>query len=221
MTDNGLGKTRIRAAWRDAQGFIRARNPSMTIRHVIVGAAVGLLFAVALLSAGGCPQDYSQYLISERTGNVVFQFINATPFRASFSYGTWDSLDRNPEGPATLLQLRLAANSTSTLSAAPCRRNAAIGTPAFVARVLAVEADDTPNFDADAFGPQVNFSSAPADADNAALPTVGVADGREVLIGRNFSCGDRLVFTFVQDPDAPGGFRIDFEVIKDDLRDAP
>ncbi|MBK9126924.1 MAG: hypothetical protein IPM13_03890 [Phycisphaerales bacterium] len=193
----------------------------MNLRRVVFSSAAGCLLCGALLSVGGCPEYLSQYMISERTGNVTFQFINTTPFRASFSYGTWDSLDRSPPGTVTLLQLRLAANSTSTTSTAVCRRNAAIGTAEFVARVLATRADEAANFDADAFGEVVNFSSAPSNSDAAALPTEGTAAGREVLIGRDFSCGDRLVFTFVQDPDASGGFRIDFEVIKDQVRDRP
>lgn len=187
-------------------------------RQALASLSLAGLMAAGLLAAGGCPSWLGSYLTAERTGNVNFQFINNTPFRASFSYGTWDALDKNPPGPVTLLQLRLAPNSSSTVSTAPCRRNAAIGTQDFIDRVLATRADEDIDLDEDAFGVNVNFSSAPADSDLAALPTEGTAAGREVVIGGEYSCGDRLVFTFEQDPTASGGFRIDFEVIKDELR---
>lgn len=190
----------------------------MVRRRLILCLGVGGLMTAALLAAGGCPSGLAQYLVAERTGNISIQFVNNTPFRASFSYGTWDELDRNPPGTVTLLQLRLAANSSSTVSTAPCRRNMAVGTQPFVDRVLATKADETTNFDPDAFGTVVNFSSAAANSTAAALPTEGTAAGREVLIGRDYSCADRLIFTFVQDSAAPGGFRIDYEVIKDTTR---
>ncbi len=191
----------------------------MTRRQTVMSLLLAGLLPTAFLAAGGCPSWFGSYFTAERTGNISFQFINNTPFRASFSYGTWDALDRNPPGDATLLQLRLAPGTSSTVSTAPCRRDAAVGTQAFVDRVIATRADETDNFDPDAFQTVVNFSSAPADSAAAALPTEGTAQGRALLIGPDYSCADRLIFTFVQDPQAAGGFRIDYEVIKDQLRD--
>ncbi len=85
--------------------------------------------------------------------------------------------------------------------------------------MIATNADKTDTFDADAFDTVVHFSSAPSDSNAAALPTEGTALGREVLLGVDYSCADEIIFTFVQDPDAVGGFRIDFEVILDDTQD--
>ena len=49
-----------------------------------------------------------------------------------------------------------------------------------------------------------------------AVATVGTAVGLNKLVGVDFSCGDELIFTFRPDPDAEGGFRIDFQLIHDD-----
>ncbi len=176
--------------------------------------SVGVAACVLSVLTASCSPEFFANMFEERVGQVEVVFINNTPFRASFSYGSWDSLDRSP-GPSTLQQLRLEGLTTSDLSELPCRRNIAIGTREFLDRVLANDGDDTDDFDPDAFVEVVNFSSADPDSDAAALPTAGTADGLEVRLGVDYSCADRLIFTFEQDPDAPGGFRIDFNVIID------
>jgi len=186
-------------------------------RIVLSGVVAGLATS-ALSLVGGCPDTVLTNLTKERTGNISIQFINNTRYRAAFSYGTWDSWDRSP-GPVTLQQLRLPPHAISSVAQLPCRRNAAIGTQEFVQRVLDTKADQTGTFDADAFDDTVHFSSAPSDSDLAALPTAGWAEGVEKLLGVDYSCGDLLIFTFWEDPDAPGGFRIDNEVILDKVQD--
>lgn len=182
-------------------------------------AALTLLLVAALVGASGCPQSAGSYLFAQRVGNVQVQFVNTTPFRASFSFGSWDELDRRPPGAISFNQQRLAPNATTTPSNLPCRRNIAIGTQDMLDRTIATDADQIDTFDADAFVTGVNFSSAAADSPAAALPTEGTAAGREVIIGNDYSCGDLLIFTFVQDPDAAGGFRIDYELVRDAVRD--
>ena len=113
-------------------------------------------------------------------------------------------------------QLLLEAGNTSAPVTAPCRRQAAVGTQEYVDRVIDTDADNTPSFVPEALSINVNFSSAPLDSDLAAIPTEGTAEGVEVQLGVDFTCNDQIIFTFVQDPDAPGGFRIDFEVLADD-----
>jgi len=82
--------------------------------------------------------------------------------------------------------------------------------------VIATKTDEaTTSFDADSFDTVVHFSAAASDSDAAALPTAGTALGVEKLLGVDYSCADLLVFTFTEDPDAEGGFRVDFEVILD------
>lgn len=166
----------------------------------------------------GCTGELFKNQTEPTAGNITFRFVNNTDYRASFSFGTWDSLDRSP-GPASLEQLRLEGNSVSDPVSVTCRRNAAVGTEEFRLRVLNTGENETGDFDADAFDSTVHFSDAPADSDLAAVATVGTAQGIERLVGVDFTCGDELIFTFVEDPDASGGFRIDFSVFveEDDL----
>lgn len=161
-----------------------------------------------------CSPELIANQTARRQGNVSFQFVNTTPFRASFSYGTYDALDRNPPGSVVLEQLRLEGFQTTAPTDVECRRNAAVGTQALVDRVVETKGDLVVNFDREAFTPVVNFSSADADSDAAALPTEGTAEGIELLLGVDFACADRLIFTFVQDATAPGGFRIDFSLLR-------
>ncbi len=119
-----------------------------------------------------------------------------------------------PPGPVTIQQPRIEAGQ-STQFTLDCRRNVAIGTQELVRRIIDTDSDQNANFDNDAFDDVVHFSNAPANSPAAALPTVGTAEGREVLIGIDFSCNDLLIFTLEEDPNAPGGFRIDFAVAPD------
>ncbi len=166
---------------------------------------------VTALAIAGCDLVYN--MIEERSGNVTILIINNTPYRASFTIGSYDAWDRNPPGRVEFEQRRLEAHSTEPTFGLACKRNIAIGTQALVDRILDTDGDDRSGFDADAFDDVVHFSSAPVDSTAAALPTVGTAQGIEVLLGVDFACEDELIFTFEEDPDAPGGFRIDFSVL--------
>jgi hypothetical protein len=182
---------------------------------------MALSMAGLLAGVAGCG-DLWQNLTTERTadrgGTIAVAFVNNTPYRASFSFGAWDAWDKSP-GAVSLAQLRVEAGTATAPQSVPCRRNFAIGTQEFMDRVVVTRTDEsTANFDPDVFVEGVNFSSAPTGSDAAALPTEGTARGVEKLLGVDFSCGDELVFTLVQDPDAEGGFRMDFELIVDVVR---
>lgn len=71
-------------------------------------------------------------------------------------------------------------------------------------------------FNGQQFNVVVNFSAAAAGTSAENLPTAGTAEGREVRLGVDYSCGDLAIFTFEQDPNAPGGFRIDYNLIQND-----
>jgi len=181
-------------------------------------AAIGVVLAGALVALGplSCSGVTFRNLTKEKTGNVSVVFVNTTSARAAFSFGSYDAWDRSP-GPVTLQQARVEAFTTNAPVSIPCRRNVAIAGEDFVRRVVITRADENlATFDPNQFAEVVHFSDAPAgDEPAASLPTAGTARGREVLLGVDFSCGDQLIFTFVEDPDAPGGFRVDFEVIRD------
>ncbi len=189
----------------------------MNCRNIVISGLLALMVA-GLFSVGGCIGDLARNQMAERTGNISLVFINNTEYRAIFTYGVYDAWDRSP-GPVELQQLTLAPNSSSSPATLPCARNVAIGTDDFVERVLETEADQADDFDPDAFNTEVYFSSAPADSVAGSLPTAGTARGIEKLLGVDYSCEDRLIFTFVEDPDAKYGFRIDYEVILDEIKD--
>jgi hypothetical protein len=190
----------------------------MNRRNVAVSGLLAGLAATSLSLVAGCSDTVWRNLTKERTGNISMQFINNTRYRAAFSFGTWDASDRTP-GPVTLQQLRVPANTSSTAATVPCRRNAAVGTKNFVDRVVATKTDQTTTtFDPDSFDKVVHFSAAASDSDAAALPTAGTALGVEKLLGVDYSCADLLIFTFWEDPDAEGGFRVDYEVVLDQVQ---
>ncbi|MBL8878739.1 MAG: hypothetical protein JNG88_06420 [Phycisphaerales bacterium] len=178
-------------------------------------AGLALVAGAALLCMGGCGPNFANYITEERSGNLQFQFINNTSARAAFSFGTYDKLDRDPPGTVQIQQLRVEAHTSSAPATVLCRREASVGTADFVQRVIVTNADAVVGFDADAFDDVIHFSTSPPDSDTAALPTAGTALGVEKRLGVDFTCGDRLIFTLQEDPDAPGGFRVDFSVIPD------
>lgn len=185
----------------------------MRARNVIAGLALAVLCGGLIALPPGCSATLLLNQTAERSGNVTVVLINDTPYRASFSYGAWDAWQRNPPGPIEFRQLRLEGQDTAGPTSLNCARNFAIGTQDFYDRAAYHKVGDSANFDADAFDIVVHFSDAPADSNLAATATVGTALGQEWLLGVDYSCGDELVFTFVQDPDAEGGFRIDFAVL--------
>lgn len=184
------------------------------MRRLLRASLGGVLAGLTGLGAS-CSPELIANQTTRRQGHVSFQFVNNTPFRASFTYGSYDAFDRNPPGQPVLKQLRLEGRQTTAPEQVECRRNAVIGTQAFYDRIIATKGDLALNFDREAFSPVVHFSSADKDSDAAALPTEGTAEGIELLLGVDFACADRLIFTFEQDPAAPGGFRIDFSVLRD------
>lgn len=185
-----------------------------------IGTAVAICLCVlGALSLSGVPgcQTGTGLLINTVTdldGNITVSFINETSARAAFSFGVYDPLDLEPPGPVLLNQTRVEAGTTTQQFTLQCRRALAIGTQRFVQRVLDTDTDKTTtNFDADAFDAVVHFSDAPADSALGSVATVGTAAGLEKLVGVDFGCGDLLIFIFREDPDAPGGFRMDFQLI--------
>jgi hypothetical protein len=188
----------------------------MNRRDVLAGGGLALALAAVLAGQGGCLPSVFLNQTKQRTGNITFQFVNNTPYTAVFSYGTYDAWDNTP-GAASLEQLRLAPNTSSSPTSVTCRRNAVVGTQDFLDRVLLIGTENFANFDPDAFSAVVQFSSAPTGSSAAGLPTAGTAQGQNRLLGVDYSCADQLVFKFFVDPDAPGGFRIDF----DDILDKP
>jgi hypothetical protein len=182
------------------------------MRHAHEWIGVGAAIVVATLTAG-CTGELVANLIEERSGEITVVVINNTPYRAAFTLGGYDALQRDPLGEVDLQQQRLEENTSTSPLTLSCSRNTAMGTEALVQRVIDTKADEADDFDADAFAAVIRFSSAPADSDAAALPTAGTAEGVEVRLGVDYACGDQLIFTLIQDAAAPGGFRVDFDLL--------
>jgi hypothetical protein len=185
------------------------------VRRIAAGLAAGA--AAGLLGAAGCvgTPDFFANNTAFRSGSLNFVFVNDTPYRASFTFGVYDGLDREP-GQVLTSQARVEGNSISSATQLGCRREAAVGTQELIRRAIDADFEDSSDFDSDAFVPVVNFSDAASGTPAAGQPTIGTARGRRVLLGVDFDCNDRLIFTFVEDPLAPGGFRIDFTAIPSD-----
>lgn len=172
-----------------------------------------LLLVTAL--ASGCGQDMLKNLTADLDGNVSVIVVNDTDFRAALTLGSYDALDRDPPGPASIQQFRVEARTSTAPVEVTCARNCAVGTQELFDRIVDRELDkSTADFDDDAFDTVVHFSDAPATSPLAAAPLIGSADGVNKRLAVDYSCGDQLIFTLRQDPDAPGGFRIDFSVIQ-------
>ncbi|MFH1417546.1 MAG: hypothetical protein ABII12_04570 [Planctomycetota bacterium] len=147
-------------------------------------------------------------------------FINNTPHRAIFTYGAYDQFDQETI-PTGFGQLRLEGNTASAQVAQPCRKTFSVGGDELVRLLNENERD--PNIDITdprALVRGVYFSSAPLGDPLEAEPTEGTAEGLVLLNGVDFDCrrdnihdtsgSGLLLFTFVQDAAAPGGFRIDY-----------
>jgi hypothetical protein len=185
-----------------------------------IGLWVPLLAGAALPQLAGCDGTIVRNLTEQRTGDITMVFINNTPYTAAFSFGTFDGWDRSPPGPMDFQQQVLAPNSSTAPLSVQCARNAAVASEDFVERAIMTDQDDTvDDFNPDALDTTVHFSAAPSDSADADLPDAGTAVGVEKLLGVHYSCGDELIFTFSADPNEPGGFRVDYEVIIDAQRD--
>ncbi len=187
----------------------------MTQRVIAISTVAAVALAGFVWALPGCNGTIVANQTKERTGNVSIAFVNTTSANAGFTYATWDQWDHSP-GAINMKQLSVPAQTSTAVDSLPCARNAAVGTQDMVTRVLETKADvaaDT--FNPDLFDTVVRFTATTAGSDAGSLPTAGTAQGVGVLLGVDYSCEDEIVFTFVEDPDAPGGFRVDFEVILD------
>lgn len=136
-------------------------------------------------------------------------FINNTPFRAIFTFGGYDPLDQNTL-PLGFGQLRLEGNSTSASLVQNCRKTFSVGGEELI---RLIENSPLNVNDPRALVDGVNFSGAPSGDPLAAVATEGTAEGLVLRAGVDFECETLVIFTFEQDAAAPGGFRIDFQVI--------
>lgn len=168
--------------------------------------AVFLLAWAALLSgAGSCTPTAYLNMTSLRRGTILLGFVNNTPFRANFTFGSYDPTDQATV--PVFSQIRIEGNTSAAQQTQACRRTFSLGGAELerLIRFQKLQVNDAPVLHEDVF-----FSSAPAADPLAAAPTEGTAQQRVLLDGVDFTCSGLLMFVFVQDAGAPGGFRIDY-----------
>jgi hypothetical protein len=178
----------------------------------------------ALLSLPAATSDFAPGVGLPTPRVIQVGFINNTPFRAIFTFGAYDQYDQESL-PTVFGQLRLEGNSSSAQVAQPCRQAFSVGGAELIRLINENDADPSINVtDPHALIRGVNFSGAPLGDPLEAEPTEGTAEGLVLLSGVDFTCERTnirqttgtglLLFTFEQDPAAPGGFRIDFSFIQ-------
>ncbi len=198
-------------------------------RYFVPGAAICIAISSAFVAS--CTTDVLPNVTAPTTNfgpggqllprAIRVAFINNTPFRAIFTFGAYDQLDK--EGvPTNIGQLRLEGNSTSQTFTQPCRRTFSVGGDELIRLIEENRRSTLINItDERALVRGVNFSGAPLGDPLAAEPTEGTAVGSVKLVGVDFTCERKdirditgtglLIFTFEPDATAPGGFRIDYQ----------
>jgi len=169
-------------------------------------------------------------------GGISVMFVNETPYRAIFTFGTYDPQNTTQNTavsfPIEFDQLfvdadatnRLDPHSSSEIFTFSCGRALSVGGQRLVDLILENDLDEDAN--AIALRPLpdpvtgearsragIAFSDRDLDADGASDPTGGWSEGVVTLQGAEYQCDSLLIYTFVQDGSQPGGIRIDLSVI--------
>jgi len=183
-------------------------------------AALGLALASGI---AGCASDAWLFATASlggdtagQRGNVQVVFINNTPYRATFTFGAYDNLDRNT---APALQQFSSETDTRTLEGdsetepitVQCHRIFSIGGEGLIARVQENLAEDA--FEEAALVPGVYFSSLAAGEEFADLPNEGVAAAHDAFIGADFDCGSLIVYRLEFSDAGEEEFEIQMSVI--------
>lgn len=197
------------------------------VRYRLLQAVAAVVLVVGSLGAG-C--DFAGGSTQPLTDSVTVGVINTTPYRAIFTIGAWEPLDRESlpqffnvrlesqenatDGHEGAYTMRTAVLSSGTATLG-CRRAISIGSADLVRQInnkedILVQVEPAYEItDEEAMITGVNFSDAAADSPDAANPTVGTAEPVVVEHGVDYPCGSVVIFTLVEDPEAEGGFRID------------
>ena len=148
-------------------------------------------------------------------GRVDVAFINNTPFRAIFTFGTYNNTDQfaQPFGQQfTASGNTLEGDSVANIVGLPCNRVFSIGDSELL-RLLAENPAAGQVLDEQALVDGVAFSSAALGDPDAGVATEGFAPAVRALLGVDFPCGSILIIRFEEDAIGQAPFRADFEVI--------
>jgi hypothetical protein len=156
-------------------------------------------------------------------GTIQVEFENLTPFRAIFTYGTFDNTDERstpaffqfsadsqfvpPGTPATLEGL--AQEGPIDL---PCARIFSVGSRSLI-NLIAKNPGPTPDLiDEPALLDGVGFSDAELGTPGESDPDQGYAAGFEARLGVDFECGDLLSISLDFNDQDANNFRVDLEM---------
>jgi len=187
--------------------------------------AVGLVVALLLLSSG-CTADTFLNQTASRggelaggSGNIDVIFINNTPHRAVFTYGTYNNTDQfavpaarqfvGDAGGATL-----EGDTFAEAVVLPCDRVFSIGDSELL-RLIQENMDEATleTLDPDVLVEGMAFSSAALGEEHAGLATEGFAPAVRALLGVDFPCGSVVIIRLEIADVGPAPFRADFEII--------
>ncbi len=183
-----------------------------------------LLAAASVLVGVGCTADTFKNQTASlggdtagSPGNIRVLFINNTPFRAIFTYGTYNNADQFDQPDARQFVgnvggTTLEGNTSASAVTVSCDRVFSVGDTELL-RLIDENVDDDGGLDADALLPAVAFSAAALGEADASVATEGYAPAVRALLGVDFSCGSILVIRLEQADVGPAPFRADFEVI--------
>jgi hypothetical protein len=170
-------------------------------------------------SVAGCSLDALYHTTASlggdtagQRGNAEVVFINNTPYRAIFTFGAYDELDRNTQ--PILTQTTIEANSQLDPIEVTCSRVFSVGGEGLNTRVREnLFADD---YDEDLLLDGAGFSSAPADSEMANVPNEGLAPPLDALIGVEYLCGSLVIIRFEVNDLGPDPFQITLSAIPAD-----
>lgn len=220
----------------------RARR-LLLYRPAVIGAVLWVLGGLAGMP--GCTGAYEAFLNNTASlggstpgqrGSLAVAFINRTPYRAVFTFGTYDPQDENsvpifsqfyvdpirtPDGFNRGLEGNESSGVISFLSGgrAFCGRMLSLGGEEMIRRIRSFNAtrlNDGVAPDAAALKPGIAFSGKPIDDTTAPPDDFARRDAVDTLQGASYPCGALVIYTFEVDPQAPQGIRIDMEFIPED-----
>lgn len=183
-----------------------------------INRSLALVVPSISLLLGGCGETFTNLTASlggsraGSRGDVRLVFINNTPYRPAFTFGTFDQSDPDFRPDASQFVIDgdegqfIEPNSSTEVGTFQCARIFSVGSP----RLLdLIEANLDVEIDEAAFVDGVDFyEGAP---ENPVL--VGSADPFEALLGIDFPCEALLIVYFEENASGTPPFRIDFELI--------
>lgn len=210
----------------------------MTVKTI--ARTSGIIAIVASLS--GCQDIWINSIyplggqIPGGRGTMDVVFSNQTPYRAIFTFGTFDRLDEtsvpgygqfvvDPEQDETPFNRGLGADTVTERGTflINCGRVFSLGGEELISRIQAEDAEPlngAPAVDA-AFRTGIYFTSAPLDdPDPNGVDSFNIRiDPVESLIGVDYSCDSLLIYTFTVDPNNANNVLVDLQVIENTEED--